>query len=215
MFQFLVEVVLDINIFILCWGTNVQNNDMTPATSQYYVWDPITNKLNPLNCWYDSLLYKKKNVTNSLFSFHFPEKSVFYPASSVPPPSHLTSCTPTKSNLYFDSSFDTLTSEPALCKLLTFRFPNLISIFCHLGHLSKEAIQVQGSVWIFTTILFLWWVVVSPMTNPQVGGPPLVVCPWLLIQCIYRFTAPNMVQIWEILNNTKQSNQFMMKETRY
>jgi hypothetical protein len=36
-FQFLIEAVLHIIIFILCWGMNVQNNDMTPATSQYYV----------------------------------------------------------------------------------------------------------------------------------------------------------------------------------
>jgi hypothetical protein len=35
-------------------------------------------------------------------------------ALCVPPPSHLTTCTPTKSILYFD----TVTSEPSLCTLL-------------------------------------------------------------------------------------------------
>jgi hypothetical protein len=47
------------SIFILCWGMNIQNNYMKPATFQYYVWCPIPNKLNPINCWYDSLMYKK------------------------------------------------------------------------------------------------------------------------------------------------------------
>jgi hypothetical protein len=37
MFQCLVEAVLDIISFIFCWSMNVQNNDMTSATSQYYV----------------------------------------------------------------------------------------------------------------------------------------------------------------------------------
>jgi hypothetical protein len=32
----------------------------------------------------------------------------------VPLPSHLTSCTPTKSNLYLDSSLETVIREPAL-----------------------------------------------------------------------------------------------------
>jgi hypothetical protein len=33
MFQLLIEVVLHIISFIFCWSMNVQNNDMTPATS--------------------------------------------------------------------------------------------------------------------------------------------------------------------------------------
>jgi hypothetical protein len=37
----------------------------------------------------------------------------YWPAGSVPPPSHLTSCTPPKSNLYFDTSSVTVVSEPA------------------------------------------------------------------------------------------------------
>jgi hypothetical protein len=30
---------------------NVQNNDITPASYQYFVRHPITNKLNPVNWW--------------------------------------------------------------------------------------------------------------------------------------------------------------------
>jgi hypothetical protein len=56
------------------------------------------------------------------------------------------SCTPTTSCLYFDSSFATVMSEPALFRLLTFHIPNLMSIFLSLGHLSKESVHVQCSL---------------------------------------------------------------------
>jgi hypothetical protein len=81
-------------------------------------------------------------------SLQDPLKNVYSPACSVPPPSDLTSCTPTKSNLYFNSSFDTVTSEPALYKHLTFH------VFRRLGSLSKEFVQVRGSYDVFETCLF-------------------------------------------------------------
>jgi hypothetical protein len=40
---------------------------------------------------------------------------------------------------------------------------------------------------IFRIINFLRWGVVSTSPNPQAGGPPLVSCPWLLIQYICGF----------------------------
>jgi hypothetical protein len=39
-------------------GAWTQNNDTKPATSQYYVWHPVTNKRNPPHCWYGSLMLK-------------------------------------------------------------------------------------------------------------------------------------------------------------
>ena len=39
------------------------------------------------------------------------------------PLSHLTSCTPTKSNLYLAKSLAAVVSEPALCRILTFYVP--------------------------------------------------------------------------------------------
>jgi hypothetical protein len=73
-----------------------------------------------------------------------------------------------KSDLYLDSSLETVIREPTLYKLLTFPNPNPISIFCRLGCLSKESIQVLGSFWIFVTnLFFLRWRVVSPTPNPQ------------------------------------------------
>jgi hypothetical protein len=65
----------------------------------------------------------KKAAPNSRFSFPFLEKNVYSLAGSVPSSSHLTSCTPTKSNL--DSSLKTVGREVALNKLLTFHNPNL------------------------------------------------------------------------------------------
>jgi hypothetical protein len=53
-----------------------------------------------------------------------------------------------------------------------------------LGRLSKESVQVRGSLEVFVTGLFLRLRVVSPTHNPQAGGPPLVFCPWLLFQYI-------------------------------
>jgi hypothetical protein len=58
-FQFLTEAVFRIINFILYWGMNIQNNNMKPTISQYYLWHPNTNKHNSLNYWYDSLIYKR------------------------------------------------------------------------------------------------------------------------------------------------------------
>jgi hypothetical protein len=55
-------------------------------------------------------------------------------------------CTPTKSNLYFDSSFDTVTNKYVPYRLFKFQVPNLIFIFHRLGLSSKELFQVWGSL---------------------------------------------------------------------
>ena len=47
----------------------------------------------------------------------------------MPPLSHLTSCTPTKSKLYLANSLGAAVSEPALYSLLTFYVPNKMSLF--------------------------------------------------------------------------------------
>jgi hypothetical protein len=72
----------------------------------------------------------------------------------VPLPSHLTSCTPTKSNLYLDSSLETVFREPALSKLPTFHFPTLISMSRPLGRLPKISVHVRGSYESFEASLF-------------------------------------------------------------
>jgi hypothetical protein len=72
----------------------------------------------------------------------FPQKNVYPPALLEPPPSHLISCTHTKSNLYLDSFLETVIRDPALYKLLTFHNPNLMSVFSRLGRLSRVSFQV-------------------------------------------------------------------------
>jgi hypothetical protein len=67
---------------------------------------------------------------------------------------------------------------------LTFQVPNLISVFHSLGRLSKESVQVRGSLEVFVTSFFFAVRGVNPTPNPQAGRPPLVICPRLLIQYI-------------------------------
>jgi len=57
----------------------------------------------------------------------------------VPPFSHLTSCTLTKSNFYLANSLAAAVREPDLYRLLK----NIMSLFHCLGH-TKLSVQVQG-----------------------------------------------------------------------
>jgi hypothetical protein len=72
-------------------------------------------------------------------------QNVYSPAGTVPLPFYLTSCAPTKSNLYLNSSVQTAIGEPTLYKFLMLHVPNLMSIFLRLGHLSKESIKLKLS----------------------------------------------------------------------
>jgi hypothetical protein len=72
----------------------------------------------------------------------------------VPPPSHLTSCSHIKSKLCYDISFETAVRKHDLYKLLTFDNPDLISIFNHLGRISKELVPAKCSIEIVVTNLF-------------------------------------------------------------
>jgi len=70
----------------------------------------------------------------------------------MPPFSHLTSCTPTKSNLYLANSLDTVISDPALYRILTFHVPKLMYLSLFLG-CTKGSVQVQDSCVCFVTKL--------------------------------------------------------------
>jgi hypothetical protein len=82
-------------------------------------------------------------------------EKVYSPAGSVPLPSDLTYWTPTKSNLYLDSSLETVVREPALYKLLTFQI-QIMSVFHRLCSVSRESVQVRGSFMNFVTNVFLY-----------------------------------------------------------
>jgi hypothetical protein len=97
----------------------------------------------------------------------------YFPAGVVPLPSHLTSCRPTKSNLYLESSLESAGMEPALHKKLVFLVRNCISIFCRLCRLFKNSLQVRAPCESFVTWFFRWSLV--SLTPARTGGPPLVV----------------------------------------
>ena len=85
--QFLIKLSFWVITFLLCWYMWMQNNDVTPVTSQHYIWHPITNKLCSFNCWYYSLVYKILFAINDFHSFSI-EKIIVpysYSASLVPP----------------------------------------------------------------------------------------------------------------------------------
>jgi len=46
---FLIKTVFLIATFLLTWWMHIQNNDITPATSQIYIQHPIPKKLFPRN----------------------------------------------------------------------------------------------------------------------------------------------------------------------
>jgi hypothetical protein len=60
---------------------------------------------------------------------------------------HLTSYTPAKSGLYFDSSFAPVFSESAWYRLMTFLVSNLMSVFLSLGCSAKECLQFRPPLW--------------------------------------------------------------------
>ena len=60
------------------------------------------------------------------------------------PLSHLTSCTPTQSNLYLTNYLATVVSDPSVYSLLTFQVPNLMFVFHCLG-CTKRSVQVKDN----------------------------------------------------------------------
>jgi hypothetical protein len=75
--------------------------------------------------------------------------------------------------LYLASSLETVIMEPALYKLLTFHDPNLVSIFCCLGNLSNESVQVRGFLEIVITIFFYGEWLLAPRPTPKLEDDPL------------------------------------------
>jgi hypothetical protein len=72
-----------------------------------------------------------------------------------------------------DTSFETVIREPALYKLLTFHVPNLMSISRRLGRLSKESVQVRGSLLRFVTSLLFTERVLAQRPTPNMEDYPL------------------------------------------
>jgi hypothetical protein len=100
---------------------------------------------------------------------------------------------------YFEIFSATVLSDPILYILVTFHVTKFISIFIRLGSVCKESVQVRGFLWSFVTNLFFTASSSWPHAEPQVGGPPLVDCPRLLIQYICSYP-PYLERVSSIRN---------------
>ena len=85
----------------------------------------------------------------------------------MPPLSHLTSCTHTKSNLYLGNYLAATISEPALYRLLTSQVPNFMCLFRYLDR-TKVSAKVRGKCSGFVKkSQSLRWGVVNTSSTPS------------------------------------------------
>ena len=100
----------------------------------------------------------------------------------MPPLSHLTSCTPTESNLYLVYSLATVVSERDLCGLLIFHIPHLVPLFCCLN-CTKGSVQGRGMCIRFITRPVFGEGLLAPHPTPNLEVHPfLAVCDCLFIK---------------------------------
>ena len=116
------------------------------------VYDTLT-LINSTLLTADTILWCTKNPVPDWWIYFFPPVDNYNPLLfKLPPFSHLTLCTPTKSNLYLANSLvAVVVSEPALYRLLIFHVPNLVSLFHCLGR-TKLSLQFRGTCWCFVTM---------------------------------------------------------------
>ena len=74
--------------FLLTWCMHIQIDDIKPAISRYYMWQPIANKFYSLNCWVYSAVHKNSVPNWGIFNSFCIEKIItpwFYCAFFVRP----------------------------------------------------------------------------------------------------------------------------------
>jgi len=103
--------------------------------------------------------------------FFFHSKFII-PCSYRAPLSHLTSCTPTKSNSHLADSLTTAVGETALQRLFTFQVPNIMSLFHCLGR-TKVSVQVRGTSLCFITKPVYGEELSTPRLTPKLEDHPL------------------------------------------
>ena len=108
----------------------------------------------------------------------------------MPSLSHLTSCTPNKSNLYLANSLAaTVIGEPALYRLLTFHVTNLRSTF-HCFRSYQSISPVQRHVFTFRNYKGLYGEEFSaPRPNPKKEDDPLSA----VRDCLYHIFAATLL----------------------
>ena len=84
----------------------------------------------------------------------------------MPHLSHLTSCTPIKSNSYLTNSLAAAVSVTALYRHLTFHISKFMFLFCCVGR-TEDWIQVRDKCSRIITNQFLQWGVVNTLPNLQ------------------------------------------------
>ena len=109
----------------------------------------------------------------------------------MPPFPHLTSCTPTKSNLHLANPLATVVSDPDLYRLLIFHAPNLMSLFHCCGR-TKRSVQVPG-----TCICFVSMPVFTVRSYQHLAQPPSwSITPCQLSATTYSFTTCGRAMLW-------------------
>jgi hypothetical protein len=116
--------------------------------------------------------------------------TVYSSAGSLPSVSHLTSCTPTKSNLYFGSSFATVISEPAPY-LLTCSYIPSTKHHIHFPDLMSFIRRTRRRPRTLVTCLLLRWGVVSPTPKLKLKDHPFSA----LRYCLFSLFAATL-HIW-------------------
>jgi len=120
------ESVLWIITYLLTCCTHIHKNDITSATSNIY--NGIISLIKSTLLIAYLILWCTKNFFQLVILVSFPLKKIIFHFSYGYSLSHLTSCTPTKSNLHLANSLAAAVSEPALYTVPTFQVPNLMSL---------------------------------------------------------------------------------------
>ena len=119
----------------------------------------------------------------------------------MPPLSHLTSCTPTESNLYLANSLAAaVVSELALYRLLTFHVPNLMSLLLLRSYQTISPVP-RLTVWMFhNKICFYSELFLALHPTPKLENHPLSdVCESLL----NIFSAPLLIGSHSSIHNLR------------
>jgi hypothetical protein len=112
---------------------------------------------------------------------------MYSPTGSVPPPSHLTSCTPTRSNLYLAGSLNSLGSPPYTNSLhsiigISYSYSVACVIYRKNPSMSEALLRFRNK------LICVRCRVVSPTPNPQTEEPSFMGCPRLLIEYICNYS---------------------------
>jgi hypothetical protein len=164
---------------------NIQNDDIEAASSQYYVWHPITNELYPFNCLYDSFMYENSCTQFMiLISLSIEKMDICLLVQC-----HLCPIWPVFP-LNVTCMLRFLPPLPWANLLYMYSTSTIPSTKPHVHFLSLRSF-VQGIcpgpkllVHFRNKVIFYGEELLAPRPTPKLEDHPFVGCPWLLIQYI-------------------------------